>query len=183
MRRLFLSLTFVVSGFVAGHRPDRPHAHRGRKPRRRRRAPPAPAARAVSAPVVGGLPDLSSVASRAIPSVMNISSLQVFRSRTRRSPPTRSSGTSSATRTTSTATRESRCAEPRLRRHRPPRRLHPDQQSRGRATPRAEVAGRGARQARDEGEDRRRRSRWTDIALLKIDARGLPVLPWGDPRS
>ena len=30
-----------------------------------------------------------------------------------------------------------------------------------------------------QGEDRRRRRR-TDIALLKIDARGLPMLPWGD---
>src|SRR6476661_3028028 len=80
MRRLFLSLTFVVSGFVAGMvltgRMRTADESRAQTP-----APPAADTRAVSAPVVGGLPDLSSVASRAIPSVMNISSLQVVRSR------------------------------------------------------------------------------------------------------
>jgi len=77
IRRLVIASVFVASGFVGGmvlsgrfHSADEARAETPAA------AAPAPAA---SAQPAGTLPDLSGVASRAIPSVMNISSLQVVR--------------------------------------------------------------------------------------------------------
>ena len=76
IRRILVASVFVASGFVGGmvlsgrfHSADEARA----EPR-----PPAPE-QAAQAGGLAGLPDLSAVASRAIPSVMNITSLQVVR--------------------------------------------------------------------------------------------------------
>ena len=76
IRRTLLAIAFVMSGFFAGmvltgrmHSAEEAHAAE----------PPAPR---VVEPQVGGMatmPDLSAVAARDVPSVMNISSLQVVR--------------------------------------------------------------------------------------------------------
>jgi Do/DeqQ family serine protease len=77
IRKAVLSMAFVMSGFVAGmvltgHMRTAADAHAAE--------PAVPAnAQPAAAAGIGGMPDLSSVASRAIPSVMNISSLQVVR--------------------------------------------------------------------------------------------------------
>src|SRR5689334_3443438 len=76
IQRTLLALIFVMSGFAAGlvltgrmRTADEARAEPGTP----RATQPAPAAG------MAGMPDLSSVAGRAIPSVMNISSLQVVR--------------------------------------------------------------------------------------------------------
>src|SRR5918993_1017445 len=66
LSRLLVAFIFVTSGFVAGM------VLTGRMRS-------ADEARADVTTVAGGLPDLSSIASRAIPSVMNITSLNVVR--------------------------------------------------------------------------------------------------------
>jgi Do/DeqQ family serine protease len=79
IRRILLATVFVASGFVGGmvltgH-------FRTADEARAENAGIAPAATSATQPgaVSSGLPDLSGVASRAIPSVMNITSLQVVR--------------------------------------------------------------------------------------------------------
>ena len=76
MRRLVLPMLFVCCGFFGGM------VLTGRlRTAEEARAEPRPAA-TVQAPPISGpatLPDLSSIAARAVPSVMNISSLQVVR--------------------------------------------------------------------------------------------------------
>jgi serine protease Do len=76
IRRALLAMVFVMSGFAAGmvltgHMRSASDAHASE--------PAGP--NTVQSPAAGivGMPDLSSVASRSIPSVMNISSLQVVR--------------------------------------------------------------------------------------------------------
>jgi Do/DeqQ family serine protease len=80
MRRALLASVFVASGFVGGMvLSGRFHAS-GEAAAETRPAPAqasAPAQQAAA--LTTGLPDLSSVAGRAIPSVMNITSLQVVR--------------------------------------------------------------------------------------------------------
>ncbi len=80
IRRTLVAFAFVASGFVGGmvlsgrfHAADEAHAAP--------RDVPAAAAPAAAQPGVVGnaMPDLSGVASRAIPSVMNITSLQIVR--------------------------------------------------------------------------------------------------------
>jgi Do/DeqQ family serine protease len=76
IRRTLLAMVFVMSGFAAGmvltgHMRTAEDARAAEAPARSVQ-PTAPAG-------IGGMPDLSSVATRAIPSVMNISSLQVVR--------------------------------------------------------------------------------------------------------
>src|SRR3954463_14988431 len=80
IRRTLLACVFVASGFVGGmvltgrfHSAGEARAESGLS------AQPAGQAVVQAPSIPGGLPDLSSVASRAIPSVMNISSLQVVR--------------------------------------------------------------------------------------------------------
>jgi len=74
IRRALLAMVFVMSGFAAGIvlTGDMRSASEARAAE-----PAAPNAVQPAAP--GGMPDLSSIASRSIPSVMNISSLQVVR--------------------------------------------------------------------------------------------------------
>jgi Do/DeqQ family serine protease len=77
IRRILVASVFVASGFAGGmvlsgrfHSADEARAGS-------RDTPAAQGAPAVA--VAGGLPDLSSIAARAIPSVMNITSLQIVR--------------------------------------------------------------------------------------------------------
>jgi Do/DeqQ family serine protease len=80
IRRVLVASVFVASGLVGGlvlagrfHAADEARAESGAPPRA---SEPAPAQAPAMQPA---LPDLSGVASRAVPSVMNISSLQVVR--------------------------------------------------------------------------------------------------------
>ena len=76
IRRTLLALIFVMSGFAAGL----VLTGRMRSADDARAEPMAPRPVQMGAPGGGaGMPDLSAVATRAIPSVMNISSLQVVR--------------------------------------------------------------------------------------------------------
>src|SRR5438045_8105262 len=77
IRRTLLAMVFVMSGFAAGMVLTG-HMRTGEDARAAEPAAPTTAQPAAPAGIAG-MPDLSSVASRAIPSVMNISSLQVVR--------------------------------------------------------------------------------------------------------
>jgi Do/DeqQ family serine protease len=133
---------------------------------------------AVTAPAFAGLPDLSSVASRAIPSVMNITSLNVVRQPN--SP---------------------MMSDPLFRYFFGDREEMYGGRNRvaqslgsgvivshdGYIMTNNHVVGSINAQVSVVMPDRRELKakiigvdEWTDIALLKIDARGLPVLPWGD---
>jgi serine protease Do len=173
IRRILIPLLFVTCGFVGGMvlTGRLRTADEARAEPRQAGAPPV----AVTSPIAT-LPDLSAVAARAIPSVMNISSLQVVR------------------------TQNSPFASDPLFRY-----FFGDQM----AAPRSRVAqslGSGVIVSSDGyiltnnhvvGDARAQVSvvmpdkrelkakivgtdEWTDIALLKIDDRALPVLPWGD---
>src|SRR5262249_47737491 len=77
IRKMLLAMVFVMSGFAAGlvltgHMRTAEDAGAAERTPAKAGQPAAPAG-------IGGMPDLSSVASRSIPSVMNISSLQVVR--------------------------------------------------------------------------------------------------------
>jgi serine protease Do len=173
IRRLVVPCLFVTCGFVGGmvltgRLRTAEEAHADQTP------PPAASFQAPAA--AGVLPDLSTVAARTIPSVMNIASLQVVRAE------------------------NSPFATDPLFRH-----FFGDQM----APPRNRIAqslGSGVIVSRDGyiltnnhvvGDARAQVSvvmpdkrelkakivgtdEWTDIALLKIDAPGLPTLPWGD---
>ena len=174
IRRTLLALIFVMSGFAAGlvltgrmRTADEARAEPGTP----RATQPAPAAG------MAGMPDLSSVAGRAIPSVMNISSLQMVR---QQSPFT---------------------SDPLFRyffgdrddlyggRNRVSQSLGSGVivSSDGYILTNNHVVGDARAQVSIVMADKREvRAKiigvdeFTDIALLKIDARGLPVLPWGD---
>src|SRR5262245_4044134 len=80
IRRALLATVFVASGFVGGM----VLSGRFRTADEAAAAPPPPpasqpASAQTAAALTAGLPDLSGVASRAIPSVMNITSLQIVR--------------------------------------------------------------------------------------------------------
>src|SRR5436190_1254163 len=80
IRRIVLATVFVASGFFGGMvLSGRFHAADEAGAAPRPADAPAVAATAQPGTVSSGLPDLSSVASRAIPSVMNIASQQVVR--------------------------------------------------------------------------------------------------------
>jgi len=130
----------------------------------------------VQAPVAAVLPDLSAVASRAIPSVMNIASQQVVRGQP--SPFT---------------------SDPLFRYFFGDREMAPRSRvaqslgsgvivsSDGFILTNNHVVGDANAQVSVVMPDKRELKakivgvdEWTDIALLKIDARGLPVIPWGD---
>jgi serine protease Do len=173
IRRLVVPVLFVTCGFVGGM------VLTGRmRTAEEARAEPRPAD-TVQVPAPAGLatlPDLSAVAAKTIPSVMNITSLQVVR--TQNSP--------FASDPMFRYFFGDQMAQPRNR----------ISQSLGSGVivtsdgyiltnnhvvgdARAQVsvvfADKRELKARIIGVDE-----WTDIALLKIDARALPVLPWGD---
>jgi len=174
IQRTLLALIFVMSGFAAGL----VLTGRMRTADEARAEPGTPRA-TQPAPAVGmaGMPDLSSVAGRAIPSVMNISSLQVVR---QQSPFT---------------------SDPLFRyffgdrddlyggRNRVSQSLGSGVivSSDGYILTNNHVVGDARAQVSVVMPDKRELKakiigvdEFTDIALLKIDARGLPVLPWGD---
>ena len=177
VRRLILASLFVSCGFAAGmvltgrmRSADEARAGATSAPPQS----PAPAAPAV----MGTLPDLSSIASRAIPSVMNITSLNVVRQPN--SP---------------------MMSDPLFRyffgdreeMYGPRNRVAQSLGSGvlvstdGYVLTNNHVVGSVNAQVSIVMPDRRELKariigvdEWTDLALLKIEARGLPVLPWGD---
>jgi serine protease Do len=177
MKRSLFALVFVLSGFIAGlvltgrmRSADESAAATSQS---------MPGAQAVRAPSIpASLPDLSGVAARSVSSVMNISSLQVVR--TPNSP---------------------MAADPLFRyffgdrddvfgyRNRVSQSLGSGVvvSSDGYILTNSHVVGDARAEVSVVMPDKRElRARIigvdeaTDIALLKIDARGLPVLPWAD---
>jgi Do/DeqQ family serine protease len=172
IRRTLLYVMFVACGFVGGMvLTGRLHTAEEARAEQQGAAAPAPT------PIAGGLPDLSAVASRTIPSVMNISSLQVVRGQA--SPFT---------------------SDPLFRYFFGDRDMAPPRNriaqslgsgvivsSDGYILTNNHVVGDANAQVSVVMPDKRELKakiigvdEFTDIALLKIDARGLPVLPWGD---
>jgi serine protease Do len=173
MRRILVPFLFVTCGFVGGM----VLTGRWRTAEEARAEPRPPAAAQVAAPAgMATLPDLSSVAARTIPSVMNITSLQVVR--TQNSP---------------------FASDPMFRYFFGDQMAAPRNRiaqslgsgvivsSDGYILTNNHVVGDARAQVSVVMPDKRElkakiigTDEWTDIALLKIDARGLPVLPWGD---
>ena len=181
LKRLAFALMFVSSGFMAGmvitgHM--RTAEESAAAPAPTAAAPRSVAERPASGPLNAGMPDLSSVAARAVPSVMNITSTQIVR------------------------TPNSPFATDPLFRY-----FFGDRDdvlgshnniskslgsgvivsSDGYILTNNHVIGDTQAQVSIVMPDKRELKAkivgadpWTDIALLKIDARGLPVLPWGD---
>ncbi len=180
IRRALLACVFIASGFMAGM------VLTGKmRSADESSAAPAPAVHgaasqpdAASAPAIGGLPDLSGVAARTVPSVMNISSLRVERQ-----------------------TSSPFAVDPLFRYFFG----DPDEipgygnrisqslgsgvivSSDGYVLTNNHVVGDPSAQVSIVLPDKRELKAkvvgvdpMTDMALLKIDARGLPVLPWGD---
>ena len=173
IRRFLFAFLFVSCGLVAGI--VLTGRMRSAEEARAASAQPVPQAPAPTPATSGfaGLPDLSSVASRAIPSVMNITSLNVVR---QNSPFT---------------------SDPLFRyffgdempRNRVSQSLGSGVivSSDGYILTNNHVVGSVNAQVSVVMADKRELKakivgvdEWTDLALLKIDARGLPVLPWGD---
>jgi Do/DeqQ family serine protease len=178
MKRSLFALVFVLSGFVAGL----VLTGRLRTAEDSAAAAPqqsAPAAQAVRAPAIpSALPDLSGVAARTVSSVMNISSLQVVR-----------------------APNSPMASDPLFRyffgdrddvfgyRNRVSQSLGSGVvvSSDGYILTNNHVVGDARAEVSVVMPDKRELrakiigvDEATDIALLKIDARGLPVLPWAD---
>jgi len=178
IRRILLAAVFVVSGFVGGmvlsgrfQNVEEARAHP---------APDTPAAQPAGQPpaaLTAGLPDLSSVAGRAIPSVMNITSRQIVRQNSPfASDPMfryffgdRDDMFGSRNRISQSLGSGVVVS--------PEGYILTNKHVVGDA--RADVSvvlpDKRELQAKIIGVDE-----MTDIALLKIDARPLPVLPWGD---
>jgi len=173
IRRLVLACLFVSCGLVAGI--VLTGRMRSAEEARAASPPPVPQSPAPAPAVQGfaGLPDLSSVASRAIPSVLNITSLNVVR---QNSPFT---------------------SDPLFRyffgddmpRNRVSQSLGSGVvvSSDGYVLTNNHVVGSvNAQVSVVMGDKRELKAKivgvdeMTDLALLKIEARGLPVLPWGD---
>ena len=171
-RRLLIPLLFVTCGFVGGM----VLSGRFRAAEEARAETPQTTAPVPPTSSVAGLPDLSSIAARAIPSVMNIASLQVVR--TQNSP--------FASDPMFRYFFGDQMAQPRNR----------IAQSLGSGVivshdgyilTNNHVVGDAAAQVSVVMPDKRElkakivgTDEMTDIALLKIEDRGLPVLPWGD---
>jgi Do/DeqQ family serine protease len=178
LRRLILIIIFVSCGFVAGMVLTgrmRTAGEAGASARTQTGAAQPPAA---VAPGLAGLPDLSGIASKAIPSVMNITSLNVVRQPN--SP---------------------MMSDPLFRYFFGDREEMFGSRSRvaqslgsgvvvssdGYILTNNHVVGSINAQVSVVMPDRRELKakivgvdEFTDLALLKIEARGLPVLPWGD---
>jgi Do/DeqQ family serine protease len=179
LRRILVASIFVSSGFFGGmvlsgrfHAADEAAAGPAVRPTASA-AQPAPALAAGAT-----LPDLSGVASRAIPSVMNIASLQVVR---QQNSPFASdplfryffgdrddtySGRSRVTQSLGSGVVVSQDGYILTNNH-----VIGD----GRAQVSIVLPDKRELRAKIIGADE-----MTDVALLKIDARGLAVLPWGD---
>ena len=179
-RRALLACVFVASGFMAGM------VLTGKmRSADESSAAPLPAATTLAQPIasgaaagMGSLPDLSSVAARAVPSVMNISSLRVERQAS--SPfavdplfryffgdPDEVPGSGNrVSQSLGSGVIVSSDGYVLTNNH-----------VVGDASAEVSIVLPDKRElkAKIVGEDA-----MTDIALLKIDARGLPVLPWGD---
>ena len=173
IRRVLIPVLFVTCGFVGGLVLTARFRTADEA-----RAEPRPAAlpQSGAAAAIGGLPDLSSVAAKAIPSVMNIASLQVVR--TPNSP---------------------FASDPLFRYFFGDREMAPRNRisqslgsgvivsSDGYILTNNHVVGDARAQVSVVMQDKRElkakiigTDEWTDMALLKIEDRGLPVLPWGD---
>jgi Do/DeqQ family serine protease len=175
IRRLLLASIFITSGFFAGMvltgRMKSAEEAVAVSPAPQQSQPPA----AQAAPGPAGLPDLSSIAAKAIPSVMNISSLNVVR---QQNSPFASDplfryffGDDVAPRSRVSQSLGSGVIV----------------SSDGYILTNNHVVGSVNAQVSIVMPDKRELrakiigvDEWTDIALLKIDTRGLPVLPWGD---
>jgi Do/DeqQ family serine protease len=169
MRRLLLPVLFVTCGFTGGMVLTGRFraAEEARAETQQTAAPASP---------IAALPDLSAIAARAIPSVMNIASLQVVR--TQNSP--------FASDPMFRYFFGDQMAQPRNR----------VAQSLGSGVivshdgyilTNSHVVGDARAQVSVVMQDKRElkakivgTDEMTDIALLKIEDRGLPVLPWGD---
>jgi Do/DeqQ family serine protease len=179
MRRIVLAFLFVTSGFVAGMvLTGRMRSAEEARAEMRAVASQQGGAVPASPAVAGGLPDLSAVAGRAIPSVMNITSLQMVRAQN-------SPFASDPLFRYFFGDRED-VLGPRSR----------VSQSLGSGvvvssdgyvmTNKHVVGDAGARVSIVMPDKRELPAKivgvdeYTDIAVLKIEARGLPVLPWGD---
>jgi Do/DeqQ family serine protease len=174
-RRLLLATIFVTSGFFAGMvltgRMKSADEAVAVAPAPQQSPPAAPTA----APGLASLPDLSSIAAKAIPSVMNITSLNVVR---QQNSPFASDplfryffGDDVAPRSRVSQSLGSGVIV----------------SSDGYILTNNHVVGSVNAQVSIVMPDKRELrakiigvDEWTDIALLKIEARGLPVLPWGD---
>jgi len=177
MRRIVLAFLFVTSGFVAGMVLTG-RMRSAEEARAEMRAVASQQAAPASAAVAGGLPDLSAVAGRAILSVMNITSLQMVR--TQNSP---------------------FASDPLFRyffgdredilgpRNRVSQSLGSGVvvSSDGYVMTNKHVVGDAGARVSVVMPDKRELpakivgvDEYTDIAVLKIEARGLPVLQWGD---
>ena len=170
--RFLVAFIFVTSGFVAGMvLTGRMRSAEEARADVTAAQPPAPAPA-----IAGGLPDLSGIASRAIPSVMNITSLNVVRQQN--SPFT---------------------SDPLFRyffgddmyapRNRVAQSLGSGVivSSDGYILTNNHVVGSANAEVSVVMADKRELKakiigvdEWTDLALLKIEARGLPMLQWGD---
>ena len=174
LKRFLLLVTFVSAGFLGGlvltgrmgtadvstAAPAQP-------------ATPAPGPATPTAPAAqGALPDLTTVAQRAIESVTNISSTQVVRSRMMDDPFYRFF-----------------FGDDDMFRDRRQQSLGSGVvvSSDGYVLTNNHVIGNAGAQVRVGLVDKRElpakvvgADPWTDIAVLKLDATGLPVLPWGD---
>ncbi len=179
MRRLFLALVFVLSGFVAGMvLTGRMRTAEESAALTPTQAPPAAAAESRAPSVPGALPDLTGVASKTVPSVMNISSLQVVRARTSpfASDPLFQYFFGGQDEIYGSRNRVSQSLGSGV-----------VVSSDGYILTNNHVIGDARADVSVVMPDKRELKakiigvdQWTDIALLKIDARALPVLPWGD---
>jgi serine protease Do len=176
IRRLLVASILITSGFFAGM----VLTGRMRSADEARASSPAPATAQQQTPatpvIAGGLPDLSSVASRAIPSVMNITSLNVVR---QQNSPFASDP----------LFRYFFGDDPYAGRGRVSQSLGSGVvvSSDGYVLTNNHVVGSVNAQVSIVMTDKRELKakiigvdEWTDLALLKIETRGLPVLPWGD---
>jgi serine protease Do len=172
IRRFFLAFIFVTSGFVAGM------VLTGRmRSADEARADATPAAQpAPAVTVAGGLPDLSGIASRAIPSVMNITSLNLVR---QQNSPFTSDPLFRYFFGDDMYSQRSRVAQS----------LGSGVivSSDGYILTNNHVVGSANAEVSVVMPDKRELKakiigvdEWTDLALLKIEARGLPMLQWGD---
>jgi Do/DeqQ family serine protease len=173
MRRLLLPFLFVSCGFFGGMVLTG-RLRTAEEARAEPRQTSAPQTTTASASGLAALPDLSAVAARTVPSVMNISSLQMVRSQ--RSP---------------------FASDPMFRYFFGDQMAAPRVSqslgsgvvvsSDGYILTNNHVVGDARAQVSVVMSDKRElkakiigTDEWTDLALLKIEARGLPVLPWGD---
>ncbi|HEY7057859.1 MAG TPA: trypsin-like peptidase domain-containing protein [Vicinamibacterales bacterium] len=174
MRRLLVALLFVLSGFVAGMVLTGRMRTAEESLAQPARTTDTAAVRPTAAPAM--LPDLSSVAAHAIPSVMNISSLQVVRSRPFTMDPLFQYFFGNQEDTFGYRNRISQSLGSGV-----------IVSSDGYILTNNHVVGDAGADVSVVMPDKRELKakiigvdQWTDIALLKIDARGLPVLSWGD---